>query len=235
MKPLLAIPLTLSLAQPALSADMPHGGSQHLMVAAHQLEVRDTDDGRTGSWDIEAWYGGDRHKAFLHVEGERHREETESAESRAGWQYAIAPFWDLQLGWRRDWQPDSPNRDWGMAALTGTAPYFIDTELQLFAGSGQRLSARVAVEKELLLTQRLHLVPELEANLASRADPDTGLSSGLNSIEAGLRLRYEIRREFAPYAGIHWEKAYHDAARQARRAGEDTEDAVAVVGIHWWF
>lgn len=230
-----AIYLTLTLTLPAAAADMPHGGSQHLMINAHQLELRDTDEGRTGSWDIEAWYGGDQHKAFLHSEGERHRHETESAETRAGWQTAIAPFWDLQLGWRRDWQPDAPNRDWGMLALAGTAPYFIDTRLQLFAGNRGRLLGRVEVEKELLLSQRLHLVPALEATVASKADAASGLASGLNTVEAGLRLRYELRREFAPYAGIHWEKRYHDAARQARRNGEDTEDAVAVIGIHWWF
>jgi copper resistance protein B len=57
-----------------------------------------------------------------------------------------------------------------------------------------------------MFSQKLILSPEIEVNLFNKNDELTGVGKGLSSIEAGLRLRYEITREFAPYIGINWEK-----------------------------
>ena len=94
---------------------------------------------------------------------------------------------------------------------------------------------RLQVEYELLLTQRLILSPELEANFYGQNDSDLGIGSGLSDVQAGLRLRYEIRREFAPYIGINWQKSYGNSASYARKAGHDVQDTQWVVGIRAWF
>ncbi|MGB1222400.1 MAG: copper resistance protein B [Alcanivoracaceae bacterium] len=147
--------LLLLATNPALAEEQPHSGTTQYMAIADQLEFRDS-EGRGGAWDVSAWLGRDIYKLAIASEGEREGPATESAETRLALQRAVTPFWDLQLGWRRDWQPDERNRDWGMLALTGTAPYFVETTVQLFAGGDGRSALRMEMEKEILFTQRLH-------------------------------------------------------------------------------
>lgn len=212
-------------------------------VLADQLELRDSDEGSVLGWDASAWYGSDLNKLYLATEGERlmdpdHRDEdtgTESAETRLAWNHAFAPYWDWQLGWRRDWQPDDPNRDWASLGIQGLAPYWFEVDAQLFLGEDGLSELRLEAEYELMLTQRLALVPEVEASFYGKDDDDLGIGDGLVAIESGLRLRYEIRRELAPYIGVHWEKQYGDTADKTRAAGGDPEEASLVAGIYFWF
>jgi copper resistance protein B len=50
-----------------------------------------------------------------------------------------------------------------------------------------------------------------------------------------LRLRYDIRREFAPYIGVNFEKSFGSTADFARAAGEDEEETSFVAGLRVWF
>jgi copper resistance protein B len=84
----------------------------------------------------------------------------------------------------------------------------------------------------LLLTQRLILQPELEADVYGKDDPERRIGSGLSDIEAGLRLRYEVRRELAPYVGIHWVRRFGETADLA---GNDSSDTRFVAGVRVWF
>ena len=229
-----ALILTALLAGNAVAEEQPHSGITQFMITADQLEFRDA-EGRAGAWDVSAWLGRDIHKLSLATEGEREGTETETAETRLAWQRAVSPFWDMQLGWRRDWKPDDPRRDWGMLAFTGTAPYFVETAVQLFAGGDGRSALRLELEKEILFTQRLQLVPEVEATLYGQDDPAQGVGHGLSSVEAGVRLRYEIIRRVAPYVGVHWEKAYSRSADFARAEGEAVESAQFVAGFRLWY
>jgi copper resistance protein B len=86
-----------------------------------------------------------------------------------------------------------------------------------------------------MLTQKLVLSPEIELNFHGKDDEAVGVGSGLSDMELGLRLRYEIRREFAPYIGINYVKKYGDTADFARADGEDTHDTQIVAGFRAWF
>lgn len=214
-------------------ADMAPQNFGKLML--DQLEWRDADEGQPMVWEIDAWYGGDINKLWLKSEGERLDGHTESGELQLLWDRALTPFWDLQLGGRLDFQPDDPRREWLAVGVQGLAPYFLETEATLFVGDAGRAALRLRGEYELLLTQRLILSPELEVTLYSEDDVKTGTGSGVNDVEAGLRLRYEIRRRFAPYIGINWEKRYGSGADFARAEGEDIEDGQFVLGLRAWF
>ncbi|SOB95492.1 copper resistance protein B [Alloalcanivorax xenomutans] len=207
-------------------------------ILVDQLEARDADDGTVAAWSANAWYGGDINKLYFATEGERLMDrggETESLETRLAWSRAFAPYWDWQLGVRRDWQPDDPNRDWVSVGVMGVAPYFFETEANLFLGESGHSELRLEAEYELLFTQRLILTPEVEASLYGKEDRDLGIGKGLATVEAGLRLRYEIRREFAPYIGVHWERKFGDTADFARDHGEDASDTLLVAGIRVWY
>ena len=232
---ILTVLLLLIPGVKAFAEEMLHSGTTIWMIKAEQLEWRDLDEGDGASWDIHSWVGGDLNKISLASEGERDEDGTESAETRLSWQRAVAPYWGLQLGWRRDWQPDDPNRDWAMVAMTGTAPYFIETNVQFFLGGDTRTQLRLEFEKEVLLTQRLELVPSVELTAFGRRDEAQEVGHGLAKAEAGLRLHYAFIRQIAPYLGVHHERLTGGTADLAEAEGHDSRKTVFTAGIRLWY
>ncbi len=204
------------------------------MVKIDQFEWQDADSGDVLSWDAQAWFGKDLRKLWVKTEGEYADGQTEEAEIQLLYSRAIAPYWDIQAGWRRDIRP-TPDRDWFAVGFKGLAPYFFEVDAQLFFGESGRLGARFKAEYELMFTQRLILSPEVELNWYSGDDPDTGIGGGLSDASAGLRLRYEIRREFAPYIGVEWARQFGTTADFTEEEGGDISDTRLVAGIRAWF
>ncbi len=198
-----------------------------------QLEIHDADGKNPLTWEAEAWIGKDINKLWFKTEGERVDGDTEEFEVQALYSRAIAPYWDFQVGLRKDFQPES--REWGVIGIKGLAPYFFETDLALFAGKEGRTAARLQGEYELLLTQKTILTPEIEVNLYGKNDPAVGVGSGLSDVSVGLRLRHEFRREFAPYIGVEWTKKFGNTADFARDEGVDVSDTQLVAGIRAWF
>ncbi len=205
-----------------------------LTVILDQLETRDTAGDNTLSWSAEGWLGQDLQKIWFKTDGERTAGSTDGAELQFLYSKAVARYWDFQLGVRHDFEP-SPSRSWAAIGFKGLAPYFFDIDAAAFIGESGRTALRFEAEYELLLTQRLILTPDIEINLYGQNDPDIGIGSGLSDIEAGLRLRYEIRRQFAPYIGVNWSRLFGNTADFAKIAGEDTSDFQLVIGLRAWF
>ena len=203
-------------------------------VMLDQLEARDVGSDNENVWDGQAWIGKDLTKLWIKSEGERTSGKTAEAELQLLYSKAVSKYWDFQVGVRHDFRP-SPSRSWAAIGFQGLAPYFFKIDTALFIGESGRTALRLEAEYELLFTQRLILTPEIEVNLYGQNDPDTGVGSGLSDLEAGLRLRYEIRREFAPYIGVNWLRFFGNAADFARAAGESTSEAQFTVGIRAWF
>ena len=199
-----------------------------------QLETRDSGSGSGGSWDAQAWIGKDLTKLWVKTEGERKSGKTETAEMQFLFSKAVASYWDFQIGVRHDSKP-SPDRTWAAIGFQGLAPYFFEIDTALFIGESGRTALRLEAEYQLLFTQRLILTPEIETNFFGQNDPQIGIGSGLSDVEAGLRLRYEIRREFAPYIGIIWSRVFGNTADFARAAGQSTSDMQLTIGLRAWF
>lgn len=205
-----------------------------LTVILDQIETRDAGGDNTLSWDGQGWLGKDLHKIWFKADGERTAGSTDEAELQFLYGKAIARYWDFQLGVRHDFQP-SPNRSWAAVGFKGLAPYFFDIDAAAFIGESGRTALRFEAEYELFFTQRLILAPDIEINFYGQNDPVTGIGSGLSDIEAGLRLRYEIRRQFAPYIGVNWSRLFGNTADFARIAGEKSSDTQLVIGIRAWY
>ncbi|WP_456378200.1 copper resistance protein B [Thiolapillus sp.] len=199
-----------------------------------KLELRDADDGTALVWDAQAWAGKDLNKLWVKTEGERMNGETEEGSVELLYSRAVAPFWDLQAGWRHDFRPQ-PNRDWFAFGVKGLAPYLFEVDATAYVGASGRLAAGLAVEYEYMFTQKLILSPGLEVSLHSKDDEAVGIGSGLSGMEAGLRLRYEIVREFAPYIGINWWRKFGNTADYAREEGGEVQDIEFVAGFRMWF
>lgn len=227
------LPLALFLPTASFAAGM-NDDPLLAMVKIDKLEVHETDDGNPWAWKADAWVGKDLNKLWFKTEGEYHDGETEEAEVQLLYSRAISPFWDLQVGGRRDIKPE-PERDWLAIGVNGLAPYLFEVDAALFFGEEERIAARLDAEYEYMFSQRLELVPELEANLYSKADEELGIGSGLADLTLGLRLGYQVRREFAPYVGVTWTGLYGDTADYAEAAGGDTSSSAWVAGIKAWF
>lgn len=211
------------------------GNAPFWIVMADRLETQYRDDEETFVWDLQGYYGGDLNKLYLKTEGDYSFEadEVEEAEIQALWSRAVSPYWDVQAGLRYDVEPDGLGH--AVLGLQGLAPYLFEVDTAAFLSEDGDLTARAEVEYELLFTQRLILQPRLEANASAQGIPERNIGSGLTSIDAGLRLRYEVKRELAPYVGIEWQKSFGDTADIIEAAGGDSEGTAFVIGVRGWF
>lgn len=213
-----------------------HGNMRTGIVLIERLEARiPTEGGEEGYlWDAQAFYGGDINRLVIKTEGEgAFGGELEDAEIQALYSRAIGPFFDLQAGVRFDPEPDT--RTHLVVGVQGLAPYMFHVDSALFLSDRGDLTARIEGEYDQRITQQLILQPRIEAELSAQDIPERGIGAGLTKIEPGLRLRYEIEREFAPYVGIEYEAKLGETADIARAAGENAAGFKLLIGLRAWF
>jgi len=199
-----------------------------------RLERVDTRDGNATAYDAQAWFGRDYDRLVVKAEGDYGQGKMQEARTELLWGHAIATFWDTQLGARYD-SGVGPDRSWLALGVQGLAPYWFNVEATAYVGDAGRTALRLEVEYELLLTQRLILQPRLDLNAYGKSDEALGIGSGLSDGAAGLRLRYEFTRQFAPYVGVERAGKFGKTADLARAAGEKTDETRWVAGVRFWF
>jgi copper resistance protein B len=190
-------------------------------VMLDQLELEGGSGDSVAAWDGQAWYGGDYDKLWLKSAGSPDANNQDSSRNELLWDHVLTPFWDLQTGVRYD-LGQGPARGWAAVGIEGLAAYWFEVEATLYVGEAGRTAGCFRVEHDLLITQRLIVQPAVEADLYSKADAARDVTSGLSDLQLGLRVRYEIRRELAPYVGAAWRR---DAGR---------ESLYWVAGFHVW-
>ena len=208
-----------------------------IMFNIAEYQVRNGRDGYR--WDGEAWYGGDVNRLTLKSEGEGvlggpGGSFMETAEVQALYSRAIDPYWNLQAGVRYDFKPN-PSRTYATVGLEGLAPYWFETEAALFLSNKGEVLGRVEGYYDQRITQRIILQPRIELNLSAQDVPETRIGSGISNAEFGLRLRYEIRRQFAPYIGVSYDRKLGKTADYARADGERIKATSFVIGVRTWF
>ncbi|MEO7690758.1 MAG: copper resistance protein B [Sphingomonas sp.] len=221
--------------EPARTAMMRESGRTlyHVMFNLAEYQARSGRDGYR--WDGEAFVGGDINRLWLKSEGEgSFRDGVESAEIQALYSRAIDPYFNLQAGVRHDFQP-GPSRTYATIGLEGLAPYRVEVAGALFLSDKGDLLGRLEGYYDQRITQRLILQPRVELNLSAQDMPANRLGSGLTDAELGLRLRYEISRQFAPYIGISYEAKAGRTAEFARADSKDPTTTSLVAGIRFWF
>lgn len=230
MKPVAFIIATIAwLVQPAGA-----GAAEPVIwyMQADRLEFQEQPD--EWLWDAQGWIGRDERKLWWKTEGHADGSAVEEAEIQLLYSKAISPFFDLQFGLRHDLEPD-PNRTFAVFGVQGLAPQWFEIDAAAFLSDDGDLSARFEAEYDIRLTQRLILQPRFELNLGASDVPELGLASGVRGSDLGLRLRYEIRREFAPYAGVSWRKAWGGTADMIEMSGGDDDFLTFVAGVRFWF
>lgn len=226
-------PAAMAAARAVLAGE--HGGASVWKVMLNTAEAR-LHDGRDGyAWRGEVWIGGDINRFVVKSEGEGVQGEgAESAEVQALYSRAISPYFDVQAGLRQDFKPH-PSRTYASVGLEGLAPYGWEASAAAFLSDHGDLSARLEGSYDFRLTQNLILQPRAEINLAASNVDELGVGSGMSDAELGLRLRYHLAREFAPYVGVVHLRKFGRTADLARAAAEDPSETSLVLGVRAWF
>jgi copper resistance protein B len=222
-------------AFPAVDGHAMHGeNSVFGMLLFERLEAWDASPGTGLAWDAQAWMGTDINRLWVRSEGEQGAGELESAGLELLYGRSVAPWWDVVAGLRHDFKPGQ-SQDFLAVGVIGMTPYKFELEATAYMGESGRSALRFGLEYETLLSNRLILQPLIEAEFNGRSDEARAIGSGLSTAEAGLRLRYEFTRRFAPYIGISWEKAYGKTAQFRLQDGGDADDMRIVAGLRMWF
>lgn len=226
-------PVEMARAREALLKETGGMASSMLLIDRAEVHVRNGKDGY--SWAGEFWFGGDIDRLKLKTEGDGELGGgLEEAEIQALFSRALDPWWNVQAGVRHDIRPD-PSRTYAVLGIEGVAPYWFHFEGSAFLSNKGDIHLRTETRIDQRITQRLILQPSIEVNLALQDVPALQIGSGLTEFELGMRLRYEVEPEFAPYIGVEWQRKNGETARLARLAGEDVSSVSAVAGLRIWF
>lgn len=210
------------------------GGMTFSKVMLNLFEYQTGSKGDGYRWDGQAWFGGDINRLVVRSEGEGSVQDgLETGEVQALYSRAMGRYLDLQGGVRQDFSPHA--RTYLTVGAQSLFPFWFDVEGALFLSTKGELLARTEGTYDFRLFQRVVLQPRAELNFAAQDTPETRTGSGLSNAELGLRLRYELRREFAPYIGVSWDRRLGKTADYVRAAGENPEATTFVVGLRTWF
>ena len=221
-------------AAPPAHAHAAHDNAIHHYLLLDRLERTDGEHSNGQQWQLQGWLGTDEHRVWLRSEGERSDGHTESANVELLYGRPIARWWDALAGVRYDVHPGDA-QPWLALGVTGVVPYKFELDATVYLGEKNRSAASVELEYETLLTNRLILQSALEARLHGYTDAKRGVGTGVSTLDAGLRLRYEWHRQFAPYLGVSRERAFGHTAELRDAHGEDRDSTQWLVGVRVWF
>jgi copper resistance protein B len=213
--------------------DSEHGGGLISKVMANILELTTSSGDEGYRWNLEGRFGGDLNRFVFKTEGEAPGGEVESGEIQGLYARAIGRYTDLQAGVRYDFEPSGVA--YATVGVEALLPYWFDVEGALFSSEHGDIFARLEGSYDFQFTQRLIFEPRVELTLAAQDVPESHIGSGFSLAEIGLRLRYDIRREFSPYVGVNFEKRFGRTADMARASGDDIDEMSVVLGLRAWF
>jgi copper resistance protein B len=212
---------------------------RYTFILADVLEYRPKGNDSDFRWDVEGWHGGDFNRLWFKSEGERNTALKAEYDIDAQLLYGrfVRKYYDFQLGLRaetQNYQGRNVTRAHAVIGIEGLVPYRYEFESAVFISQNGDLSGRLSFSRDLLITQRLILQPRLETNVAAQTVERFTVGRGLNNIEFGMRLRYEFRRKFGPYAGISFDRSFFGTADLVRQEGGDPGQIRFVVGVRMW-
>src|SRR5690606_530054 len=220
-------------AFPDVDGHAVHDRSVHYLLLFDQLEWQAGGGGSRASWDTKGWIGRDLDRLWFRTEGEAGSDRLVGSQAHLFYGRAIARWWEVVVGIRQDVRP-GPAQTWAAVGLQGLAPFWFDVEATAYVGAAGRTHFRVETEYELLLTNRLVAQPLVEIEIYGKDDLEHGFAAGLSTGDAGIRLRYEIHRQLAPYLGVTWHRKFFGTADLARQSGEPAGDTRLVIGARLW-
>lgn len=184
------------------------------------------------SWSNTGWVGGDINRLWFRTEGDGGDGGMDDARAHVLYGLAFARWWDVVVGVRQDFSPGA--QTWIAAGVQGLAPGFFEVEATAYLSGDAQTAVHVGVGYDVLLTNRLVLQPRISMDLYGKSNSSLGVSSGLSSADGGVRLRYHVTREIAPYVGVSWARSFGDGS-EARQDAAPNGAPRLVTGVRVWF
>ena len=210
------------------------GNAMNYFVLFDQLEWQAKKGAQGVNLDSRGWIGRDRDRLWFRAEADRAGGRVGDAQAHVLYGRQFSRWWDVVAGIRQDVRP-GPAQTWAAVGIQGLAPYWFEVEATAYVGASGRTHFRFETEYELLLTNRLVLQPLVEVEIFGKSDPERRIGAGLSTTDAGFRVRYEWRREIAPYAGVTWNRKWGKTGDFAESAGEEAGSTRFVTGLRLWF
>ncbi|ADC89830.1 copper resistance B precursor [Thermocrinis albus DSM 14484] len=184
---------------------------------------------KTFRYDAEFWYGGDFHRVYIETEGNHSLKRGDGEIKRADIYIGklVTPFWTMRLGAGAEGEYRHPFRKYVVVGVEGLAPYWFEVDANMKVDTEGRTSLHMKTYVDLLITQKLVLQPRVEGAYYLRDIPKVSRPAGLSRLEAGLRLRYEFRRELAPYIGLQYSM---EKGKEGKKEGTHF-----LLGLRMWF
>ncbi|MFC1236689.1 copper resistance protein B [Vibrio sp. F74] len=203
-------------------------------VSFEKFEYAFVEEHESFSFDGRFIWGRDYDKAIFSSEGKIDDNSFNNASSELLWSHAVSAFWDRQIGARYNFG-DEKDQVWITAGFQGLAPYWFEVDIKSSVSMDGQIALDVETEYDLLLTQQLILQPRLEMSIYGKDDKEREIASGFSSVATGLRLRYELSRQFAPYVGVEWEVKLGDTRDILKQENGVTQETFGVAGVRFWF
>ena len=219
-------------AFPDVGAHAMHGTGIAGYMLVDRLETTAFPSDTGLAWDATGWLGGDLDRVWLRSEGGLGGND-ESARAELLYGRALGPWWDVVAGVRHDLAPGR-SRSFAAIGIQGLAPQMFEVAATAYVGAHGRAALELEVAYEFLVSNRLVLQPTLELAARARDDGDD-VGFGWGRAEAGLRMRYEVTRQFAPYIGIVHERAFGGDGDAADLDGGHADGTRWVLGLRLWF
>jgi copper resistance protein B len=227
--------MTISSASPLVLPPPINDQAIESHAILEQLENRTTGSSNDFRYEGLAWAGTDYDKLVGKFEGRlRSSGAFGDGINEILYSRAISTYFDLQTGVRADLD-NGRGRTWFAMGIQGLAIQWFTVEATAYASNSGHFALKLNASYDIPITNRLFLQPQAELNAYSKDDPGRGVGSGFGELDAGLRLRYEITRKFAPYVGVAYQRAFGPTASFARQDGSPINDLRLVVGIRAWF
>ena len=136
----------------------------------------------------------------------------------------LARWWDVVAGIRHDFEPGAA-QTWAAIGVIGLAPQKFEVEATAYVGASGRTAARVEVEYELLLSNRLILQPLVEAQPVRQGRPASrhrlGTEHGRGRLAPALRVHPPVRALHRRGARARLRRHGRPAPRGRRRRARD--------------
>lgn len=206
-----------------------------------RLEYQAGDEEDLWLWDAQAFWGGDRQRFWIETEGEDIDASGAGGElERLDLFYGrlMGRFWELRAGagYQTTYGPGPDvDRSSLVVGVQGMAPYWFEVDARLRLDEDGNLGLEAETEYDWRLTQDWILQGRAETGVAFDEVEAFGVGEGVTGLTLGLRLRYHVRPEIAPYLGVTWSDRFGDTADLLEAEGEDTESSALVAGLRWWF
>jgi copper resistance protein B len=204
-------------------------------VLFDEFEGRSNGEQTEFRWNGEGWTGTDWTRLWVKSEGFAGQSSVSDGDHELLYDRPIPRmrYFDVQAGVRADLDSE-PSRVWAAIGMEGLAPWRFQFAPTFYIRNDGHVAGRMEAEYDIALSQRLIVQPQAELNFYSKDDPARKTGSGFSDLDAGIRLRYALRRKFSPYIGYAYDGKYDGSAGYARAAGERTATPTLVFGVRIW-